>query len=227
MNFEYTLNLDLPLDEAWSTLMDIERIAPCMPGAKIESRDGDDYTGRLKVKLGPMELTYRGDIHFVERDDVAHTAVVDAAAKETKGRGAAKTRVTLRGADAGSGSAVTLVSDFTVSGKAAQFGRGVMEEVGEKLMDDFARRLGAMVEAEAPARAGTTEPAVGAAPAANTTAETAPAAEAPERTVPARAPGSSPDEALDVGGAVFGPVAKRLAWPVAIVVAAGVLYWLL
>ena len=119
MNFAYTLKLDLPLDEAWSTLMDIERIAPCMPGAKIESRDGDTYTGRLKVKLGPMELTYRGDIEFIERDDTAKRAVVDAQAKEIKGRGAAKSRITMAGTSVAGGAEIHLESEFSVSGKAA------------------------------------------------------------------------------------------------------------
>lgn len=229
MNFAYTLKLDLPLDEAWSTLMDIERIAPCMPGATIESRDGDTYTGRLKVKLGPMELTYRGDIHFVERDDAAKRAVVDAQAKEIKGRGAAKSQITMSGASVADGSEVHIESEFSVSGKAAQFGRGVMEEVGEKLMDDFARRLGEQVGAAAPTPAG--EPGRNTVTDTDTdtdTAEPAPAIAAPAPTAAASAAATGPadEAALDIGSAVWGPLLKRLAVP-AIIVIALLAWWLL
>jgi len=221
MNFAYTLKLDLPLDEAWSTLMDIERIAPCMPGAKIEARNGDTYTGRLKVKLGPMELTYRGDIEFIERDDPAKRAVVDAQAKEIKGRGAAKAQITMAGTSVAGGSEIHIESEFSVSGKAAQFGRGVMEEVGEKLMDDFARRLGEQIGAAAPDIAAEATPDAGA-----DTAADVPAA-APAATPVASAPDTPPPagEALDIGGAVWGPLLKRLALPAAIVLAVLAAWW--
>ncbi len=217
MNFDYVIKLDLPLDQAWETLMDIERIAPCMPGATIESHDGDDYTGRLKVKLGPMEMTYRGNIHFVERDDTAKTALVDAAAKEIKGRGAAKTQVSLRGAEVGKGSEITLSSDFTVSGKAAQFGRGVMEEVGEKLMGDFATRLTAQVTADAGIASTDTSAATTPDPADESST---PLTQAQESTTDTDA--TSENEALDIGDAAMWPVLKRLTVPaiVAAIVAA-------
>lgn len=217
MHFDYRLKLDLPLDQAWSTLMDIERIAPCMPGAQIESHDGDNYTGRLKVKLGPMEMTYRGDIQFVERDDAAKRAVVDAAAKEIKGRGAAKTQVTLTGAALPDGSEITISSEFSVSGKAAQFGRGVMEEVAAKLMDDFAERLGQQLELDAPAAGGTAnaDAAVG--------SEPPPAVADP---TPRRSE-STDAEALDIGGAAFGPVLKRVGAVIAFVALAALVYALL
>lgn len=224
MNFAYTLKLDLPLDEAWSTLMDIERIAPCMPGAKIETHDGDTYTGRLKVKLGPMELTYRGDIQFIERDDAAKRAVVDAQAKEIKGRGAAKSQIKMAGTSVAGGSEIHIESEFSVSGKAAQFGRGVMEEVGEKLMDDFARRLGEQVGAPAQDSAAASAGDTGADTAVADVPAAAPVmmAAEPARETPPRA-----DEALDIGGAVWGPLLKRLALPAAVIVAALVAWWLL
>lgn len=224
MNFAYTLKLDLPLDEAWSTLMDIERIAPCMPGAKIESHDGDIYTGRLKVKLGPMELTYRGDIRFIERDDAAKHALVDAQAKEIKGRGAAKSQISMAGTAVAGGAEIHIESEFSVSGKAAQFGRGVMEEVGEKLMDDFARRLGEQVGAAA-RDVTATPPRDASADGAADVPPAAPAAPVVEPT-PATPPPPA-DEALDIGGAVRGPLLKRLALPAALVVAALVAWWLL
>lgn len=228
MNFAYTLKLDLPLDEAWSTLMDIERIAPCMPGAKIESRNGDTYTGRLKVKLGPMELTYRGDIQFIERDDAAKRAVVDAQAKEIKGRGAAKSQITIVGTSAAGGTEVRVESEFSVSGKAAQFGRGVMEEVGEKLMDDFARRLGEQVGT--PTGSIATQAAAAADPAPVTADVGTSAPPATPVDPPASTPRPTPppaDEALDIGGAVWGPLLKRLALPAAILIIVLAAWWLL
>jgi len=220
MNFEYTLKLALPLDEAWATLMDIERIAPCMPGAKIESHDGDTYTGRLKVRLGPMELTYRGNIQFVDRDDAAKRAVVDAQAKEIKGRGEAKSQISMAGSSVDGGSEIHLVSEFSVSGKAAQFGRGVMEEVGEKLMDDFARCPGEQVDGatqDSAAQAGGDDADVAAEPPATTPA-TPDAAPPPPRPA---------EDALDIGGAVWRPLLKRLALPAVIVVVVLGAWWLL
>ncbi|MFT4562537.1 MAG: carbon monoxide dehydrogenase subunit G [Gammaproteobacteria bacterium] len=203
MNFDYILKVDLPLDEAWETLMDIERIAPCMPGATIESKDGDDYVGRLKVKLGPMEMTYRGNIHFIERDDEAKTAIVDAAAKEIKGRGAAKTQVKLHGNEAGDGSEITIASEFTVSGKAAQFGRGVMEEVGEKLMNEFAARLGQQIGAVSPSPA----------PVDSTLSIGSEQPPSTDTESPAPASVSTENEALNIGEAAWWPVLRRLAIP--------------
>jgi carbon monoxide dehydrogenase subunit G len=208
MHFEYILKIDLPINEAWATLMDIERIAPCMQGATIESRDGDDYTGRLKVKLGPMEMTYRGSIHFLERDDQGKFAIADAQAKEIKGRGEAKTQVTLRATATDDGTEIVMSSDFTVSGKAAQFGRGVMEEVGEKLMGDFAERLGKLVGEITP----------GAAVNLSDDHEAAPVVTATNSTEPkSPSPLADDNEALDIGSAVWGPLVKRLALPAAII----------
>lgn len=220
MNFDYVIKLDIPLDQAWETLMDIERIAPCMPGATIESHDGDDYTGRLKVKLGPMEMTYRGNIHFVERDDTAKTALVDAAAKEIKGRGAAKTQVSLRGAAVDQGSEITLSSEFTVSGKAAQFGRGVMEEVGKKLMGDFATRLTAQVTADA----GVASADVNLAAAPDPGNEES-AAQAAESMTGADT--TTENAALDIGGAAIWPLLKRLTIPAVVVAIVAAVYFFL
>jgi carbon monoxide dehydrogenase subunit G len=226
MNFQYTLKIPLPLDQAWQTVMDLERIAPCMPGATIESRDGDDLVGRLKVKLGPIEMTYRGNIHFVARDDEAKTATVDAAAKEIKGRGAAKTQVTLAGIATADGSEITLVSEFTVSGKAAQFGRGVMEEVGEKLMDQFAQRVGAQISAGRDA--GDPAPAVATAsgtPSAQSKApedeQITPATTTADATATGRDSG-----ALDLGQAAWWPVLKRMRFTVIGLALALIYFWL-
>ena len=231
MEFDYTLKLDLPLDQAWETINDIERIAPCMPGAKIESRDGDNYHGKLKVKLGPMEMTYRGEIHYVERDDEAKRAVVDAAAKEIKGRGNAKTTVTMVANEVAGGSEVKIHSEFTVSGKAAQFGRGVMEEVGEKLMDDFATRLGKQLNEAPPADSSTVAPvAETAAPAqapAAAAADTPDTSSTSEATTSAGTEPTDEPEALDLGNAVWGPLLKRLAIPAAVIALGAILYFML
>ncbi|MBK6720919.1 MAG: SRPBCC family protein [Sphingomonadales bacterium] len=136
----------------WPVLLDVYRVAPCMPGASIESGEGNDYVGRIKVRLGPVEMVYRGDLHFTQRVDASHALAVEGAAKDTKGGGGAKAKVSLKVAEHGlSACMVSIHSDYAVSGKAAQFGRGVMEEVAEKLMNEFSTRLRQLI-LEVPAR---------------------------------------------------------------------------
>jgi carbon monoxide dehydrogenase subunit G len=183
MNLQYTFQLPVPLESVWRALLDVRRVAPCLPGAAIESGEGDDFLGRMKVKLGPIEMTYRGTVRLTQRDDVNHTALLTAAAKEIKGGGGATATINLRAAPAGTGSEVTVQSDFNVSGKAAQFGRGVMEEIGAKLMGEFAVRLAALLASEAPAAA----------------------------TAPAPVPDEI--QALDVIGLAWGPTMRRLLVP--------------
>ena len=96
MQLENSFTVPVPVDEAWRVLLDIERIAPCMPGAALDSVDGDDFTGRVKVKLGPINLTYQGKASFIEKDDVAHKAVIDARGKDQRGNGTAAAVVTAK-----------------------------------------------------------------------------------------------------------------------------------
>ena len=161
MQLEHKFSVPVPVGEAWDVLLDVERIAPCMPGATVEAFDGETIEGRVKVKVGPIQVTYAGTAKFVEKDESARRAVIDASAKESRGTGTAKASIVaqLVSADAGRATDVTVTTDLAITGKPAQFGRGVMAEVGNKLLGRFADCLaGQLGGEEAP---GTTGPGVG------------------------------------------------------------------
>ena len=138
MQLEHSFTVPVGIDEAWRVLLDIERIAPCMPGAAIDSVDGDDFTGTVKVKLGPIGLTYKGKASFVEKDETVHRAVIDARGRDARGNGTAAAKITANLAEAGAGTEVKVVTELDITGKPAQFGRGVMVDVGNKLIGQFA-----------------------------------------------------------------------------------------
>ena len=141
------------VDQAWEVLTDVERIAPCIPGAQLLTVDGDDFTGAVKVKVGPIIVQYRGNASFQEKDAAAHRAVIKANGKETRGQGNAAAVVTAELKDEGDSTSCVLTTDLTISGKAAQFGRGVLSDVATKLIGQFAERLEADVLAGATASA--------------------------------------------------------------------------
>ncbi len=178
MELDNSFTVPVPPDQAWDVLLDVERIAPCMPGATVDEFDGNVVNGRIKVKVGPVSLTYRGTAKFVERDPEAHVVVMEASGKETRGAGtaSASVRAALAPDDSGHGTQVTMHTTMNVTGRPAQFGRGVMVEVGGKLVDQFAQNLGKLISGgsddSAPAAAAPT--AAGAAG----PADTAPAADA-------------------------------------------------
>lgn len=131
----------VPVEEAWVVLTDVERIAPCMPGAQLTEVDGDTYTGNVKVKVGPITALYKGTATFVEKDDVAHKAVLKADGRDTRGQGNASAVVTATLEADGDGTKVTVQTDLTVTGKVAQFGRGVLVDVSSKLVGQFVQCL--------------------------------------------------------------------------------------
>ncbi len=145
MQLENSFTVPVPIDEAWRVLLDIERIAPCMPGAALDSVDGDSFTGRVKVKLGPINLTYQGKANFIEKDETAHKAVIDARGKDQRGNGTAAAIVTATLAPAGTSTRVDVLTDLNITGRPAQFGRGVMTDVGNKLLGQFADKLAAQL----------------------------------------------------------------------------------
>src|SRR5919112_2027996 len=150
MQLKHSFTVPTGLEQAWDVLLDIERIGPCMPGAAIETVDGDDFTGTVKVRLGPIGLTYKGKASFVEKDAAGHRAVIDALGKDARGNGTAKARITATlTAQGEDGTRVDVVTDLNITGKPAQFGRGVMTDVGNKLLGQFADKLAAQL-AEAP-----------------------------------------------------------------------------
>ena len=139
MQLEHEFTVPVPMAQAWDVLLDVERIAPCMPGATVESFDGETIEGRVKVKVGPIQVTYAGTARFVEKDEGTRRAVIDASAKESRGVGTAKATITARLHDeGGSATRVTVTTDLAITGKPAQFGRGVMAEVGNKILGRFA-----------------------------------------------------------------------------------------
>ena len=145
MQLENSFTVPVPVEEAWRVLLDIERIAPCMPGAALDSVTGDDFTGRVKVKLGPIQLTYQGKASFVEKDEAAHRAVIDAKGKDQRGNGTAAATITAKLAAEGSITRVDVLTDLNITGRPAQFGRGVMTDVGNKLLGQFADKLAAQL----------------------------------------------------------------------------------
>lgn len=157
MKLEHSFTVPTGIDEAWKILLDIERIGPCMPGAAIDSVDGDAFTGTVKVKLGPIGLTYKGKASFIEKDEPAHRAVIDARGKDSRGNGTASAKVTATLSEAGGSTRVQVNTDLDITGKPAQFGRGVMVDVGNKLIgqfaDNLAETIGADNTAAAPAAA--------------------------------------------------------------------------
>ncbi len=143
MEMDHSFTVPVAPERAWDVLLDVERIAPCMPGAAVDEFDGEVVTGRIKVKVGPVSLTYRGTASFTERDPDAHVAVIEASGKETRGAGTASAtmRASLEPESSGQATKVTMHTTMNVTGRPAQFGRGVMVEVGGKLVEKFAENL--------------------------------------------------------------------------------------
>ena len=190
----------VPSTTAWTVLTDVQRVAPCIPGAQLLSVDGDDFTGAVKVKVGPITVSYQGEATFTEKDESAQRVVIRANGKETRGSGNAAALVTAQLKDEGDVTGVVITTDLTISGKAAQFGRGVLADVAGNLIAQFAKRLEADLQGGADAPQSAT-----AAP----TAEQATAGAAP-----------SADDSVDLVKVVALPIAKRYA-PVVAALAGG------
>ena len=151
MQLDHEFTVPVPAAQAWSVLLDIDRIAPCMPGATVTKVDGDDFEGTVKVKVGPITVTYGGTASFLEKDESDRRAVIEARGRETRGTGTATARVTAQLFDEGESTRVVVSTDLSVTGKPAQFGRGVMSDVGGKLLGRFADCLASELAAGAPA----------------------------------------------------------------------------
>jgi carbon monoxide dehydrogenase subunit G len=136
-----TFDVSVPVDTAWAVLTDVERIAPCLPGAQLQEIEGDEYRGIVKVKVGPITAQYKGKATFLEKDDVNHKAVLDASGRDTRGQGNASATITAQLEPNGDGTTVTVTTDLTVTGKVAQFGRGVLADVSAKILTQFVDNL--------------------------------------------------------------------------------------
>jgi carbon monoxide dehydrogenase subunit G len=220
MKIEDQFRVPVPVDEAWNVLLDVERIAPCMPGAQLQEVEGDEYRGIVKVKVGPITAQYKGAARIVEADEATRRIVIKAEGRDTRGQGNASATVTASLAADGDGTQVSIDTDLNVTGKVAQFGRGVMADVSSKLLGQFVSCLetnvlagdggavgGAASSSEAPAPASSPDPAAPpAAPGPSAASPSSPAArriDAPEA------------EAVDLMKAAGGAVAKRVV-PLAI-----------
>src|SRR4051795_11650973 len=138
MDLAHQFSVPTPVEETWAHFQDIASVAECFPGAQVSSVEGDSFSGSVKVKLGPIALVYNGSGTFVEKDDTAHRFVVDAKGKDKRGNGTAGAKVTLSMASSASGGTdVEVLTDLAITGKPAQFGRGVMQDVSDKLLGQF------------------------------------------------------------------------------------------
>ena len=229
MEMDHSFTVPVPPERAWDVLLDVERIAPCMPGATVDEFDGEVVTGRIKVKVGPVSLTYRGTAKFTERDPEAKVIVLEASGKETRGAGTASAtvRATLEPESGGEATKASMHTTMNVTGRPAQFGRGVMAEVGGKLVEQFAQNLRQLIADDA--GSGGSNPAAGDAASAGQatataeTGETGPGSTQPSATIPAAAatpaaagqPAPAGDDSLNLVKLV-GPAILKRAIPVAI-----------
>ena len=153
---EFRVGVSVP--ETWKVLTDVERIAPMLPGAQLQEVEGEEYRGVVKVKVGPITAQYKGQATFVERDEAAGRVVLKASGRDTRGQGNANALITATMTPDGDGTKVSVVTDLTVSGKVAQFGRGVLGEVSAKLLGQFVDALEADLEKAGPGEANATAP---------------------------------------------------------------------
>ncbi|MEJ8859253.1 SRPBCC family protein [Variovorax robiniae] len=221
MKLDNTFVVPADIDTAWHTLLDLEAVAPCMPGASLTGFDSDSFTADMKVKLGPVLMTYAGEGAFLRKDESTHTVEIEAKGKEKQGAGGAKALITVQLLPDGPRSTTATIStDLTITGKAAQFGRGLMVDVSKHLVAQFAANLGKVIGSRNVAAAPTHAPAMTIAAMAGATA-----------AVPAAAPDSvAPqplaNEPLDLASAAFGPVLKRVGFlSAAIAILAAAIWW--
>ncbi|MEV0052049.1 SRPBCC family protein [Saccharopolyspora shandongensis] len=244
MQMQHQFSVPVPVDVAWKALLDPERVAPCMPGATLTKAEGNEFAGSVKVKLGPVTLLYKGTGTFKDVDEAARRVVIDASGKDSRGSGTAAATVAAVLTPEGDTTAVTVDTDLKVTGKPAQLGRGLISEVGGKILGQFAANLAKRLTEEEPAapaeeaeaKAEEKAEAPAASGAAATTAEekaswrvtpagshdtafTSTAKEEPARKADAVVTGGTApaDEAIDLLGTAGAPLLKRLA-PVAVAV---------
>jgi carbon monoxide dehydrogenase subunit G len=232
VDLQHTFTVPIGIDAAWEAFTDIERIAPCLPGAAITSVDGDEFTGTAKVKLGPISLQYAGKGTWVSRDRDAYSAVIEAQGKDKRGNGTAGATISAHLEPDGESTRVVVDTELKITGRPAQFGRGVISEVGSKLLDQFAACLTTRLVEPAPAdvkpadvKPADAKPAEADAapqegPGPVAAARTAEPVAAPEPTKAAYpgpvSPGATNEPAeLDLGG-VVGPVLLKRLVPLAL-----------
>lgn len=214
MELKNSFTVPADMETAWKTLLDVEAIAPCMPGATLESVDGDEFSGNVKVKLGPVAMTYGGQARFVSKDEENHVAVIEGTGKETRGSGTARANVTTALVSEGPNvTRVDVTTDLTITGKAAQFGRGVMQDVAGRLVGQFATNLEALIASRT--SDSTSQPQSESSADGGAIVETDIVASPVQQA-----------EALDLGSVAMGPVLKRLVPAALVVVAVIAIIWI-
>ena len=212
MELNHRFTVPIGVEETWAHFNDIASVAECFPGAQVTEADESSFSGSVKVKLGPIALQYNGSGTFVEKDAEAHRFVVDAKGKDKRGNGTAGAKVTVSMSDAGGSTDVSVETDLAITGKPAQFGRGVMQDVSDKLLGQFVACLEQRLAAPEPAPEPQAEPAAQppTEPAAEAAAPSVAAAAPPPPAPPPPRPVREP-EALDLGSAVL-PVILKSYW---------------
>ncbi|WP_113717730.1 SRPBCC family protein [Arthrobacter dokdonensis] len=207
MELKHHFSVPSPLADTWHAFNQLEEIAPCFPGAVLTSVEGDTFTGTVKVKLGPIAMVYSGKGEFTTRDEATHTVVIEAQGKDKRGNGTAGATVTAVLAADGGGTTVDVSTDMNVTGKPAQFGRGVIQDISDKLLEQFVQcvidKVGQPVE-EPPVDVPPEEARMG-----SETQETGIRQAQPP--APAQAPSQSTATELDLGPAMWPVLAKRFA----------------
>ena len=226
MEFDNTFEVAAPIDEVWKTMLDVERVAGAVPGAKVTEQTGENaYKAEIKVKLGPVSMTYRGDVEIVEADEAAHRAVLRIKAREARGQGPASATSELKLSEDAGKTKSEIHTDVSLTGRAASMGRGIIGDVSSKMLDTFATNLAAMLEPQA---AGGN----GAGPAAEEPAAEKPPAEKPAASTPPPPPPApqqqQQQEEFDAGALGAQVALERLRDPrVLLVLAAAALFVLL
>ncbi len=216
-----TFEVSVPIETAWKVLTDVERIAPCLPGAQLQEIEGEEYRGIVKVKVGPIQAQYKGKATFLERDDVNFKAVLDAAGRDTRGQGNASAIITAQLEAAGESTLVTVTTDLTVTGKVAQFGRGVLADVSAKILTQFVDNLEQTVLVDDSITAPAAE-----APAPAPVASDAPAASSQEAPTIRKIDQPEP-EAINLLEQAGSPVLKRAVPILGVAVGALIVYGLI
>ncbi|NBR00121.1 MAG: hypothetical protein EBS48_09100 [Actinobacteria bacterium] len=207
MDLNHEFEVPVTVAEAWNILTDVERIAPCLPGAELQEVEGDTYRGVVKVKVGPIQAQFKGQASFVERDDNAHKAVLRGEGRDTGGKGNASALITAQLTEVSASSTkVQVTTDLSITGKIAQFGRGAMADISDKLLGQFVENLNTLIASQPAAPAATAD---------------APAAQPDAGPRKIDGPEAKPIDLLDAAGA---PILKR-ALPVVVVLAA-LIVWL-
>jgi uncharacterized protein len=227
MQLEHRFTVPASIDVAWDALMDLESVGSCFPGATVTSVEGDEFSGTCKIKLGPISMQYSGSGRFTERDDSSHRAVIEAKGKDKRGNGTAAVTVTTSlTAESEERTAVAVDTDLNITGKPAQFGRGVIQDVSDKLLGQFTEclesKIGAADDQGTAAESAPASVPESAEPAAASTGPSASATTSPTATTPpasatrepqtaTRAAQESESSALDLGATVLPVLAKRYA----------------